>query len=188
MCLRKGMKRFPPLRTRLFGKKDKLSSSIQSQLDEIMKKELFPRRILLVGKPTTMTGVFLNAGLLHFHHVYKVDLSLVISKYIGETEKNLEKVFTKAKNKEWILFFDEADALFGKRTSVKDASDKYANLEVSWLLQRMEAHEGLIILASNKKGRISDDVLKQLNIEVVVETGEDEGEDESIDEVREEDE
>ena len=188
MCLRKGMKRFPPLRTRLFGKISKLSSTIQSQLDDIMKKELFPRRILLVGNPTTLTSVFLKAGSLHSRPIYRVDLSLVISKYIGETEKNLGKVFTKAKNKDWILFFDEVDALFGKRTAVKDASDRFANIEVSWLLQRMEAYEGPVILASNEKGRISDDVLEQLNIEVVVETGEDEDKDESKDEVREEDE
>ena len=65
---------------------------------------------------------------------------MVISKYIGETEKNLEKVFKKAENKNWILFFDEADALFGKRTSISDSHDKYANQEIAYLLQRLEEY------------------------------------------------
>jgi SpoVK/Ycf46/Vps4 family AAA+-type ATPase len=81
--------------------------------------------------------------------LYRVDLSILVNKYIGETEKNLEKVFLNAQNKNWILFFDEADALFGKRTNVKDAHDKYANQEVSYLLQRIEKFEGLVILACN---------------------------------------
>ncbi|MNV05885.1 ATP-dependent zinc metalloprotease FtsH 2 [compost metagenome] len=86
--------------------------------------------------------------------VYRIDLSLVVSKYIGETEKNLSRLFDKAANKEWILFFDEADAVFGKRTSVRDAHDKYANQEVSYLLQRIENHPGLVILASNLKSNL----------------------------------
>ncbi len=79
---------------------------------------------------------------------------MLISKYIGETEKQLAKLFDKAENKNWILFFDEADAIFGKRTSVKDAHDKYANQEVSYLLQRIETFSGLIILASNFKNNM----------------------------------
>ena len=81
--------------------------------------------------------------------LYRVDLSLLVNKYIGETEKNLEKVFRNAENKNWILFFDEADALFGKRTNVKDAHDRYANQEVSFLLQRIEKFEGLVLIACN---------------------------------------
>ena len=72
----------------------------------------------------------------------------------SETEKNLDAVFEKATNKDWILFFDEADALFGKRTDVKDSHDRYANQEVSYLLQRIEDHPGLLILATNLKGNI----------------------------------
>lgn len=87
---------------------------------------------------------------------YSVDLSTVVSKYIGETEKNLSNLFNKAANKDWILFFDEADAIFGKRTNVRDAHDKYANQEVSYLLQRVETHPGLIILASNFRDNIDD--------------------------------
>src|SRR2546429_3695822 len=83
--------------------------------------------------------------------VYKVDLSLVVSKYIGETEKNLARVFDQAQHKGWILFFDEADALFGKRSETKDAHDRYANQEVSFLLQRIETFDGIAILASNQR-------------------------------------
>lgn len=81
--------------------------------------------------------------------LYKIDLAQVVSKYIGETEKNLDKVFTAAANANAILFFDEADALFGKRTEVKDSHDRYANLEISYLLQKMEQYEGIAILATN---------------------------------------
>ncbi len=78
--------------------------------------------------------------------LYRVDLGRVVSKYIGETEKNLAEIFSVAQDKDWILFFDEADALFGKRTEVKDAHDRYANQEVSYLLQRIESHDGPVIV------------------------------------------
>lgn len=105
------------------------------------------------------TGKTLTASLLGKYTkkaVYRIDLSTVVSKYIGETEKNLSNLFNKAANKDWILFFDEADALFGKRTNVRDAHDKYANQEVSYLLQRVESYPGLIILASNFKDNIDE--------------------------------
>ena len=95
--------------------------------------------------------------------VYRIDLSQVVSKYIGETEKNLEKIFIKAENKDWILFFDEADALFGKRANVQSAHDKYANQEVSYLLQRVEDFPGLIILASNYKNNIDTAFIRRFN-------------------------
>ncbi|MGD9928923.1 MAG: ATP-binding protein [Mangrovibacterium sp.] len=88
--------------------------------------------------------------------VYRIDLSQMVSKYIGETEKNLSRVFDRAENKEWILFFDEADALFGKRTDTRDSHDRYANQQVSYLLQRIEDFNGLVILASNLKGNIDE--------------------------------
>lgn len=112
------------------------------------------------------TGKTLTASLLgkYTHRdVYRIDLSMVVSKYIGETEKNLSRLFDKAENKEWILFFDEADALFGKRTSVNDAHDKYANQEVSYLLQRVESHAGLIILASNMKSNLDTSFTRRFN-------------------------
>lgn len=112
------------------------------------------------------TGKTLTAALLgkYFEkEVYRVDLSQVVSKYIGETEKNLEKVFERASHKDWILFFDEADALFGKRTNLKDAHDRYANQEVAYLLQRVEDYPGLIILASNYKNNIDSAFARRFN-------------------------
>jgi len=88
--------------------------------------------------------------------VFRVDLSSLVSKYIGETEKNLARLFEEAEYRNWILFFDEADALFGKRTQVKDAHDRYANQEVSYMMQRIETYDGMVILASNIKGNIDD--------------------------------
>ncbi|AFY70343.1 AAA ATPase central domain protein [Thalassoporum mexicanum PCC 7367] len=114
-------------------------------------------RALFYGSPGT--GKTLTACLLGKYtnkEVYKVDVSMVVSKFIGETEKNLAALFTKAESKDWILFFDEADALFGKRTNVRDAHDKYANQEISYLLQRVENYDGLVILASNLKSNIDD--------------------------------
>lgn len=114
-------------------------------------------RSLFYGPPGT--GKTLTATLLGKStgkDVYRVDLSQTVSKYIGETEKNLSKLFDKAENKNWILFFDEADALFGKRTDVRDAHDKYANQEVSYLLQKIEDFPGVSILATNFKANIDD--------------------------------
>lgn len=113
------------------------------------------------GTSRTMTAALL--GKYSNKEVYKIDLSSIVSKYIGETEKNLENLFNKADNKDWILFFDEADALFGKRTEVKDAHDKYANQEVAYLLQRIENYDGLTILASNSKGNIDETFIRRLN-------------------------
>lgn len=112
-------------------------------------------RALFYGPPGT--GKSLTAGLIGRsanRAVYRIDLSQVVSKYIGETEKNLSSLFDKAEHKGWILFFDEADALFGKRTEVSDAKDKFANQETAYLLQRIEDYNGLIILATNLKPNI----------------------------------
>lgn len=121
-----------------------------------MQKKLKPGfRVLFYGDPGT--GKTLAASLLGKYTgrpVFRVDVSMLVSKYIGETEKQLSKLFDKAENKNWILFFDEADAIFGKRTNVRDAHDKYANQEVSYLLQRIETFSGLIILASNFKNNM----------------------------------
>ena len=104
------------------------------------------------GKTLTATLVGARAGL----DVYRIDLSMVVSKYIGETEKSLANIFDQARNKNWILFFDEADALFGKRTQTSSSNDRYANQEVSYLLQRVEDFPGVVILATNLKGNIDD--------------------------------
>jgi SpoVK/Ycf46/Vps4 family AAA+-type ATPase len=88
--------------------------------------------------------------------LYRVDLSRVVSKYIGDTEKNLNRVFESAEDHGWVLFFDEADALLAKRTDVKDSHDRYANIEISYLLERLEAFSGLAILATNSRTNIDD--------------------------------
>ncbi len=130
-----------------------------------MKGKIKPGfRVLFYGPAGT--GKTMTASLLGKYtnrDVYRIDLSTVVSKYIGETEKNLSKLFNKAANKDWILFFDEADSIFGKRTNVRDAHDKYANQEVSYLLQRIESHEGLVILASNFKGNIDSSFTRRFN-------------------------
>ncbi len=114
-------------------------------------------RALFHGPPgtgKTMTAALL--GKLTERDVYRIDLSLVVSKYIGETEKNLARVFDRAQQRGWILFFDEADALFGKRSETKDAHDRYANQEIAFLLQRIESFDGVAILASNLRENLDD--------------------------------
>lgn len=132
-----------------FGMKDKLKKGY---------------RTLFYGPPgtgKTFTAQILGNELKK--EVFKIDLSMIVSKYIGETEKNLELLFARAEDKGWILFFDEADALFGKRTNVRDAHDKYANQEVSYLLQRIEDYNGLVILATNMKNNIDDAFIRRFN-------------------------
>lgn len=114
-------------------------------------------RALFYGPPGT--GKTLTACLIGKTlglDVYRIDLSMVVSKYIGETEKNLANVFDQAENKNWILFFDEADALFGKRTATSSSNDRHANQEVAYLLQRIEDFNGVVVLASNLKGNLDD--------------------------------
>lgn len=155
-----------------------LSENIQIQLEDIetwilnreklmkewgMEKKLSPGyKVLFHGPPGT--GKTLTATLIGKktgHDVYRIDLSQTVSKYIGETEKNLSKVFNRAENKDWILFFDEADALFGNRTATKDAHDRYANQQVSYLLQRIENYNGLVILATNLKNNVDGAFLRR---------------------------
>jgi len=123
-----------------------------------LKKKIKPGyRALFFGPPGT--GKTLTACLLGKYakmDVYRIDLSMIVSKYIGETEKNLGKVFDQAMNKNWILFFDEADSLFGKRTQTSSSNDRFANQEVSYLLQKIEDFPGIIVLATNLKANMDD--------------------------------
>jgi SpoVK/Ycf46/Vps4 family AAA+-type ATPase len=98
--------------------------------------------------------------------LYKIDLSTILSKYIGETEKNLGRIFAEAETSNAILFFDEADALFGKRSEVKDAHDRYANVEISYLLQRMEEYDGVVILATNLRKNMDDAFVRRMHFTV----------------------
>jgi len=119
--------------------------------------------VLFVGPPGTgkTMAAEVIAGELELD-LYRIDLSGVVSKYIGETEKNLEKIFSEAESSNAILFFDEADAIFGKRSEVKDAHDRYANIEISYLLQRMETYNGVTILASNLGSNLDDAFMRRL--------------------------
>lgn len=114
-------------------------------------------RSLFYGPPGT--GKTMTASLLGKStglDVYRIDLSMVVSKFIGETEKNLSNIFDQGEHKNWILFFDEADALFGKRTQTSSSNDRYANQEVSYLLQRIEDFPGVVILATNLKANLDE--------------------------------
>lgn len=111
-----------------------------------------PTGIVVMFSGASGTGKTMSAGIIARElgmDIYCINLASVVSKYIGETEKNLEKIFDAARNANCVLFFDEAEALFGKRSEVKDAHDRYANIETAYLLQRIESHNGLVILATN---------------------------------------
>jgi AAA+ superfamily predicted ATPase len=123
----------------------------------LLKKIKPGYRALFYGPPGT--GKTLTAtliGKVSGRDVYKVDLSMIVSKYIGETEKNLSKIFDIAQHKNWILFFDEADALFGKRTAASSSNDRHANQQTAYLLQRIEDFPGIVILATNLKANMDD--------------------------------
>lgn len=130
-----------------------------------MEKRVAPGYKALFYGPSG-TGKTLTASLLGKEFgkpVYRIDLSQIVSKYIGETEKNLEKVFIRAENKNWILFFDEGDSLFGKRSNTNSAQDRFANQGVSYLLQRIENFNGVVILASNYKSNIDPAFIRRFN-------------------------
>ncbi len=126
-------------------------------------------RVLLTGK--NRAGALVTAQTLARDlgmDLYRIDLSHVVSKYIGETEKNLRRVFDAAETGGAILFFDEADALFGKRTEVKDSHDRYANIELNYLLQRIEDYEGLVILSTKRRGSLDNAFLRRLHFVIRV--------------------
>jgi SpoVK/Ycf46/Vps4 family AAA+-type ATPase len=119
---------------------------------------------ILVGPPGT--GKTMVAQLLARelgYDLYRIDLSQVVNKYIGETEKNLARIFSAAETANAVLFFDEADALFGKRSDVRDAHDRYANIEIAYLLQRMEQYDGVAILATNLRQNVDNAFLRRLH-------------------------
>ncbi len=98
--------------------------------------------------------------------LYKIDLSTVVSKFIGETEKNLSRIFAEAETSNSILFFDEADALFGRRSEVRDSHDRYANIEIGYLLQKMEEYQGVVILATNFRKNMDDAFVRRMHFTI----------------------
>ena len=122
-----------------------------------------PRGLLVAGgtgRDRTMAAEVIANNLRY--ELYRIDLSALVGKYIGETEKNLLRVLDAAEKADAVLFFDEADALFGKRTAVKDAHDRYANIEISHLLQRIQMFQGLAILGANRREDLDDALIRQL--------------------------
>jgi hypothetical protein len=133
------------------------------------QRVMLGRGLAVLFSGASGTGKTMAAGILAKNlelDLYRIDLSTVVSKYIGETEKNLSRIFAEAESANAILFFDEADALFGKRSEVKDAHDRYANIEVSYLLQRMEAYDGLTILATNFRQNLDQAFTRRLQVMV----------------------
>ncbi|MBD2450053.1 AAA family ATPase [Nostoc sp. FACHB-152] len=123
--------------------------------------------VFFAGLPGT--GKTMSAGIIAGElglALYKIDLSSVVSKYIGETEKNLSSIFDEAQTSNAILFFDEADALFGKRSEVRDSHDRYANIEISYLLQRIEEYQGVVILATNLRKNMDDAFVRRMHFSI----------------------
>ena len=120
---------------------------------------------LFAGPPGTGKTMAAQALARHLGlTLLRIDLSRVVNKYIGETEKNLDAAFAEAEAVGAILFFDEADALFGKRSEIKDAHDRYANTETGYLLQRLESHRGIVLLATNLQRNLDDAFLRRIQI------------------------
>jgi len=159
-----------------------MTEELRQQLQQIADMAAHGRKLFSSRKRTDLrggitalfsgpsgTGKTMAAEALANHlklDLYRIDLSQVVSKYIGETEKNLVRVFDKAEKNDSVLFFDEADALFGKRTGVRDSHDRYANIETNHLLQRMDAYDGLVILAANKKSTLDESIIRRLRFAV----------------------
>ncbi|MGH3774152.1 MAG: ATP-binding protein [Pseudonocardiaceae bacterium] len=150
---------------------------LQEMCDQVRQREIvlgdwgLGRRIASASGLSTLftgppgTGKTMAAGVIANElrlDLYRIDLSQVVSKYIGETEKNLSRIFAEAEKSNAVLLFDEADALFGKRTQISDAHDRYANIETSYLLQRMEEYEGIAVLASNLRQNMDEAFLRRL--------------------------
>jgi SpoVK/Ycf46/Vps4 family AAA+-type ATPase len=159
---------------RVLSQKD--TSSLPASVQTAIKR-LAPRLkqarggVCVVFEGRAGTGKTLAASLLATslgRQAYEVDLAAVMSKYIGETEKNLNKLFATASANHWVLLFDEADALFGKRTEVKDSHDRYANMETSYLLQRLEAYQGIWILTSNARLQLDSALKKRCKHRLII--------------------
>ena len=144
-------------KTRLAPDKVKQIKSVARQVQDIAGQ------VVIFADPTdseNSLGAYYLGKRLNLP-VYRVNMSLVISKYIGETEKNLSRLFDKAEKSDMVLLFDEADSLFGKRSEVKSSHDRYANMNTNYLLERIETYPGLVILTSNLRGNLDDAILRR---------------------------
>ncbi|TXT60586.1 MAG: hypothetical protein BAJALOKI3v1_890017 [Promethearchaeota archaeon] len=177
----KSKKRINPFWKRPFIRKKVKSEKIQAKIDELKRKMKENAdnigNVLLIGTPSEQKKILKKLGSQLHLSIYQIDLAYVINKYKDEAEIALENLLSKAEHKDWVLFFDEADSLFGERTDVSDAHDRYENVETNALVQRIEEFDGLALLASNKKKKLSEKVLKKLNIKTVMETSEKSNED-----------
>jgi hypothetical protein len=138
--------------------------SLRAQTDTAVSATRATSVTALFVAPDSATAMKATAVLANElgRDVYRVDLGQVVSKYVGETEKNLSRVFDEAQRAGAVLFFDEADALFGTRTDVKDAHDRYANLDISYLLERLEQYQGLAILATNRRANLDEAFMRRV--------------------------
>lgn len=133
------------------------AKTLRSIMADARRPSAVPPRVLLTGAHTTAKARVAQVLARELQRpLYRVDLAAVMSKYIGETEKNLKRLFAAAAAVDAILLFDEGDALFGKRTEPRDAHDRYAKLQTAALLQRMHAHRGMLIVAAARKGNLDD--------------------------------
>ncbi len=124
-------------------------NSVTDKFESLSEKDKPPRILLNHSNNEINQHIPLILSSQFEKDIYHINLTQLVSKYIGETEKNIEKIFRVAEEKNWILFFDEADAIFGKRSEVRDAHDKYANQEISYLLQRIENYNGIVLIKCN---------------------------------------
>ncbi len=145
---------------------NRLKKSVAIDAAGVLKKKVKEgnRVVFIGGSKAAKLAVAALIGKELNQLAYSIDLSKLISKYIGETEKNLEQIFSRAEGKEWILFFDEAAALFGKRTEVKDSHDRFVNQEITFLLQRIADYKGLVLLATNLKENIDSAFIRRYQI------------------------
>lgn len=119
---------------------------VSAEIKKLVQSDTNSRKLILSADPKNNLQTAHWLATQHQQELYRIDLSKVVSKYIGETEKNIARIFDTAENKNWVLFFDEADALFGKRTGIRDSHDKYANTDTNYLLQRIQQYKGTVII------------------------------------------
>ena len=149
---------------------DKMPESSRALLRKVagrVRRRGRPTRFRVSGgnKKTRLAAAQFIASKLGLN-LYRIDVSRVVNKYIGETEKKLRHLFDSAEDSGAILFFDEADALFGKRSEARDSHERYANQNITWLLQRLERHKGLVILATNRRGKLDAQRLCKFHCDV----------------------